>query len=279
MSSFDPRIVLRPRTLDETCDLALAYSRHHWRDGLQVGGVLWAGALLYLAALRLGLGLGWGPIWAIALILCGVIERIVTAFAGSHMFGNAPTLGDSVKAVASTPITTLAGATLVPLPFIGALATELQDESWLAVAMLCAWFWPLVLAQSIYVGHSVVLEKKPIRAAVKRGAALIRRRHGRALGFVMLAGTIRVAALLSVELGASFLIGFVLQLGRPIDELLIDGGSWPALAGFLAAAPLVALARVFDYLDARTRTEGWDIQVLFSRLAADQRKPGSKRAA
>ncbi len=277
MSAFDPRIVLRPRTLDETVDLALLYARHHWREASRLSFFLVGGTLLYLAALHYAVGLSWGPLWAIALILGQLIERVIAAHAGAHMFGAEPTLGDSLRSIASAPLAAFIGATLIPLPFIGALATELDDELWVGVAVLFGTFWPLVLANAIFVGHSVVLEKKSLGAAVGRGRALVRGRSGRALGFVMLSGMIRCTMMISAELAASFLITTVLQLGRPIDELFVEGGSWPTMLAFLLSGPLVSLARVFDYLDARTRLEGWDIQVRFNAIA--DRQAERRRAA
>ena len=51
------------------------------------------------------------------------------------------------------------------------------------------------------------------------------------------------------------------------------------MAGFLVAAPMVALARTFDYVDARTVQEGWDIQVRFNAIAERARAARAKRYA
>ena len=40
------------------------------------------------------------------------------------------------------------------------------------------------------------------------------------------------------------------------------------MIGYLSVAPVIALARLLDYVDTRTRLEGWDIQVRFKAAAA-----------
>jgi hypothetical protein len=77
-----------------------------------------------------------------------------------------------------------------------------------------------------------------------------------------------------------FVLGFMLQFGDVAEAL----GMWPAFVGYLLVAPYVAIARMFDYVDARTRREGWDIQVRFNAIAhnareAEAKKLGGARAA
>ena len=70
-----------------------------------------------------------------------------------------------------------------------------------------------------------------------------------------------------------------MQLGSPLDTLWDNGGSWASIAGFLLAAPFVALARLFDYVDARTRLEGWDIQVRFKAIATRAKEERARSLA
>ncbi len=58
---------------------------------------------------------------------------------------------------------------------------------------------------------------------------------------------------------------FELLLQFELDHpLLSELSIW---VGWIAAGPYVATVRLFDYIDARTRREGWDIQVRFSAIA------------
>jgi hypothetical protein len=96
-------------------------------------------------------------------------------------------------------------------------------------------------------------------------------------------------ALLAVPLGAVVLVDllggqlleFVFQLGRPLGSLFQDGGSAFAILGLLLAVPLSAAMRFLGYIDLRTRSEGWDIQLRFAAWAEREQGPGhpGRRAA
>jgi hypothetical protein len=75
-------------------------------------------------------------------------------------------------------------------------------------------------------------------------------------------------------------VGMVLQFGNFSEAI----GGWAAMIGYLLAGPYTAIARMFDYVDARTRREGWDIQIRFNAIAqgvrdAAEKKLGGQRAA
>ena len=75
-------------------------------------------------------------------------------------------------------------------------------------------------------------------------------------------------AVLADQLGGA-LLDFGLQLGRPFGALF-EGGSLSALLGLFAAVPFVASARFLQYIDGRTRRDGWDIQLAFLALGPDE---------
>ena len=68
--------------------------------------------------------------------------------------------------------------------------------------------------------------------------------------------------------GAKFLIEFVLQFQGVPDSVAY----WAGIGGYVLSGPYVALVRLFDYVDARTRREGWDIQVRFNAIAQKSRE-------
>ena len=89
----------------------------------------------------------------------------------------------------------------------------------------------------------------------------------------------RILAVLAVEMTVWFTVSFLLQLGEPLDLLFEERGSWASVAGYVAVAPYIALAKLFDYVDARTRREGWDIQVRFKAIAAKARDERARKVA
>lgn len=277
--SFDARIVLRPRSLDETLDLALAYLRTHHRDFLRLTVLLTLPAMALIAALKLGFDLTWGQTWCVALVVAPLLERCVVAYGGRHLFGNTPRLGTALWIAFKRPLIALFAAIAIPLPLLPVLATNLDEERWVGLGIMLGLFWPFVLAWCLYFSVVVLLEGVSMAGAWRRAAVLISYRYGRALGFVIFGAILRVIAAYSGDLTATFIVSLVLQLGEPLDVISENGGSWAGVLGFILASPYVALSRLFDYVDARTRLEGWDIQVRFKGIATRAKKERSERLA
>ncbi|MCK6549360.1 hypothetical protein L6R52_26190 [Myxococcota bacterium] len=275
-TSFDPRIVLRPRTLDETLDLALAYLRDAFGDFAKlaalltiVGGLACVG--LYVA---LDLNKDWGPIAAV-LVVAPILDRIVTVYGGRHLFQNDPRITQAIVAVLKRLPLAVVSAVLVTLPWTPMLLTGFEDTGWTGGGALVLTFWPFLLAPHAYLGEVAHLEQLSALKAAKRSRVLVAYRYGRALGLVLVTGAIRVFLALSIDLTTEFVLGFVLQFGEVADVI----GPWAAVAGYLLAGPYVAMVRMFDYVDARTRREGWDIQVRFNAIAQRARDEEARRLA
>ena len=278
-TSFDPRIVLRPRTLDETLDLTLAYVRVYHRDFVRLVASVLIPTISVLVVLRVVTNVSWGVMMALTVMLAPFVERVVTAYAGSHLFGNDPRRWGAVKDALRRPFLATWSAVMIPLPLVPMFVTGYEEKGWIGLAIACGLFWPFILAQPAADTQVIVLERLATNAAFKRSSALIGVRYSRGLGFIFITAIARILVVIGFELIARFLITGVLQLGEPIDTLLENGGSWPVVIGYLVAAPFVALARLFDYVDARTRREGWDIQVRFKAIAARAKAERSKRIA
>lgn len=264
--SFDPRVVLRPRTLDEVLDLAMAYGRTHKRDIGRLMLALVIPAMAITAAAQLAFELSWLQTWMVVLVITPLIERVAITYTSRHLFGNAPRVRSAVLGAARRPITALFAALIIPLPILIGLLADFEATA-LGFAILIGMFWPFALAWTVYLSIVLNLEGLPFSKATRRSGMLVSYRFGRAIGFVLVTALMRGIAAVVGDLTLRFLVGFVLQLGEPFDTLFENQGSWASIAGYYLVAPYVAVARLFDYVDARTRLEGWDIQVRFKAVA------------
>ena len=268
--SFDPRIVLRPRTLDEVFDLTFAYLRTYSRDFRRLFALQLLLGISLVVLLREVLEQTWPVIWAAAFVLSPLTEKVTLVFGGDHLFGNAPRRRLALRRVARRIVPVLVGAIIVPLPVLPALLLSLADETSLGFAVMASLFWPFLLAWFLYFNAALLLENLDLPGAFRRSSRLISFRFGRALVFVVVAFNIRLFFVVSFEFLCRFVVSFVLQLGNPFGHLFEDFGSYPSVLAFLLAAPIIALARMFDYVDTRTRLEGWDLQVRFKALVTKE---------
>lgn len=282
--SFDPRVVLRPRTADETFDLALVYVRVCFKDlapllfgvplsCLAVTGLVWLG--LSSAGPSFNTPASWGKLSCAALLMLPTFERVVTVYTGRHLFRNEA----SVRAACATVLARLpitgAWTIFATAPLLLALWGDFDEPLYVTAAVLLGSFWPFLVASHLYLGEVAHLEQLRAREALGRTRLLVAHRFGRALAVLLLGAIVRALSALTSFLGLSFLLEFVLQ----IEGASSLSGGWAALAGYFAAGPYLAIVRLFDYVDARTRREGWDIQVRFNAVAQRAKEEEARRAA
>jgi hypothetical protein len=273
-TSFEPRIVLRPRSLDETFDLALAYLRLCARDFFKVFLIFSAGAAIVVVGTSYALDLDWGQRCAVALVVVAIMERMVTVYAGRHLFQNQAQKRAALWAVLKRfPLVSIwAGVATAPLLL---MLADVDEEGFLAFGIFCLTFWPFVLASHIYLGEAAFLEQLTTGRAMTRARVLVTYRFGRALGLVVAQTMVRGLFMLSVAFGVTFLIEFVLQFQGVPDSVQY----WAGIFGYILSGPYLALVRLFDYVDARTRREGWDIQVRFNAIAQKAKEERASRLA
>lgn len=265
-TSFEARIALRPRSLDETFDLSLAYLRVFSRDlrRLLVVSVLATVTLPVLCWLLFGLVNAEAV--ALAVVTGGVAERSVTAFAGRHLFGNPASVKAAWGAVLRRPFFGLSAVLIPTLPALMVLGSDF-DDAWLGFAIVLGFFWPFVLASHAHLSEVVYLEQLAVGRAGQRARALVAYRFGRALGLVLAGLLVRGLFVYGTYTTAAFLFGFVLQF-KGVTQTM---GPAFLVLGYALSGPFMALVRFFDYIDARTRREGWDIQVRFNAIAQQER--------
>lgn len=267
-TSFEARIVLRPRTLDETFDLALAYVRVHHRDLRRCFVAALVAALAPAAAAWLLLPDAPGIAGVLLILGVGVAERAVTVFAGRHLFGNPISVWAAWRQVLRRLPFNLAVVAGVYLPVLVMAAVAFEDDAWVGGGVVLGVFWPFLLASHAHVSEVAHLEHLSAGRATQRARSLVAYRFGRALGLLITGAAVRAgAAAVTVSLG-TFVVGWVLQFGA-----LAELGRIPlAVLGLGLSGPFMAMVRFFDYIDARTRREGWDIQVRFNAVAQRARQ-------
>ena len=166
-------------------------------------------------------------------------------------------------------------ALLLPLPWLPMLITDFDAPEWIGIGTMLGVFWPAFLASQPYFAEALLLEELPAGRAVRRARVLVLYRFSRGLGLVLFSALVRGLFAGIAFVSFQFAAEFVLQLQNFTRGL----GLWAAIAGYLMSGPYLALARLFDYVDARTRREGWDIQVRFNAIAARARETSERSPA
>jgi hypothetical protein len=247
------RIVLRPRLRLESMDLAF---RFVLRDARSTFGVLTlsacAPAFVTVMAIRKHFDWGWLPTWMLAVTLGSFVSGVFTVAASLLLFDERVRPERAARAFLSR---------LGPYFWAMLLSRSLIVISGaLVVTGLVAW------ARSAFVPEAVLLEQQPASRAIARSARLSRS-AGDALGSVIVGALMSLLILFGVEAAYFAVARDLLELPVDPGHLFSDGGSPAALAGYFASVPLVATHRFLSYIDARTRQDGWDVQVQLMALA------------
>jgi hypothetical protein len=257
-------IVLRPRTLAEVLDLAcrlcvsLAFGLY-----ARLSAVLLLPILAGCLALRYTAGWPWEVVWAVAVGAAGIVQGVFTVAVGRLLFSEALGVGQVLRLFGRR-----LGSYLAMLFLSRAL-----------LAMACLPFFlglPFVWPRLAFVHEASLLENAGPAEAMRRSNRFVAGRVANVLGVVLALLVTQAGVVITTELLCQALVSEVLQLGKPFGALFSDGGSPFALAGLLLSIPYASTARFLDYIDARTRADGWDIQLRFMAIAAAE---GDRKAA
>ena len=126
--------------------------------------------------------------------------------------------------------------------------------------------WPSL----VFVHEASLLEGAAPVAAMQRASRFVKGRAWTTFGLLSMLLVGQAGALLIGELLGQSLLDDVLQLGKPFGSLFDGGGSPFAILGLLVSVPFVATARFLQYIDTRTRSDGWDVQVRFLAIASKE---------
>jgi len=266
MNLGDSAVVLRPRSISEITDLAfrICFSVG-FRLYLRLAVMTLLPAFVLCLALYYFAELSWPQVWLVAIVIAPFVEGVYSIAVSQLMFS--PTLGPR-------PVFALLGKRF------GALLWSLLIRFVGGVIGLLTVFvlLPFVVIRLLLLDEACLLEGLSGNRAYERSFRLVENR-GSGSGFLMvlLLAAIRVGIVILAELTCDGIVGDLLQFGRPFGWLFRDGGSPVSLAGFFLAIPLVATVRFLYYIDARTRADGWDIQLRFHGIRV--RAEGERKAA
>ncbi len=269
MNLFAARVALRPRSLTEVLDLAAPFCLHNARLLGRLSALVLLPLAAAIAGLRLGLGWSWPAVWVTATALAWLAEGAFTVALGEALFRDPGEvrIGASVGRFLRR-LPALVTVHLTRLVVVGGCAS-------LVVPVFLEgprWLFPV---------EAILLENAPVGQSIRRSRSMGGRRLGFCLGLGMALLALPLGAVVLVDLLGGQLLEFVFQLGQPLGSLFEHGGSAFAMLGLLLAVPLSAAMRFLGYIDLRTRSEGWDIQLRFAAWAEREQGPGhpGRRAA
>jgi hypothetical protein len=241
------RVVLRPRDPLEVFDLAWRLLAARPWPFLRLTLVLFAAPWLAASGLAWALGWHWGV--GLGFLAAAPLLRVpLTALAGRLLFADEVRTRDVLVDVAGRVPALLGGLGVALLAGAG-------------VALTCGLAAPVAAVSLAFLPEALLLERVPVWRAVRRASRLAA--VGGLQSLAAAVATVFLTAWL-VGLGEATgqaVVGFLFQLGAPAGRLWALQTTPFALAGVVLAQPLLAAYRLLLYVDVRTRTEGWDLQV------------------
>lgn len=240
------RVVIRPRSLLETGDLALTFIRAHRPQFLRL--LPWT---LVPAAIAWALNTffswdSWQALaleWAMTTVTCGVY----TVLCGDLMLQP------------STSLRSVQRRFFVHSPVY--LVSRLAGALLLAVS----WWTLVTYGFVLFTPEASLLERGTVGASFTRSSALSRAAPGRAVAFAIASIIVLCAGAWGAELihlAMRELFGLQVQSIAPWEDKV----TWAEFAGLALVQPFLATFRFLLYIDCRTRREGWDLQVQFRAL-------------
>ena len=252
MNVLEARVVLRDRTLLDVVDLALRFVVHHWRKYVVLAAIVLPPVLLLTLGIGLGSGWGWG--WTAAMGLAPFVAAPFTALASRLLFEPSARLRDVLGSTAS------ALPRLLAVRIIQVLALTAFGLFFLVPAI-----W--VLAFGFYMNEVMVLERATVGAGLARLQRLLSGQSGDAIMALLFLAALHVVAVFLGDAVGRSILSDLLEIPAPAS-IFQAKGSAIALASFWTFVPFGATCRFLLYINARTRTEGWDVQTRFAAIAA-----------
>lgn len=254
MNIEQAHVEVRQRSQLEVTDLSFRYV-------FALGGKLYAKLwlaycpplVLLLWAAQRWLGWSWVTIWVLAAIAGSGLQGLFTVAAGRLMFETKVSFGAVTRQYFSRMGAYLGALIITRLMLIA--------SSFLLIPL------PFVWVRVAHVHEAVLLEGASAGAAVKRAGRFTEHYAGATFSMLMLLCCITVGIMASSQIVGDTLVTDVFQLGN-IGGDIEDGGTFYLLVGYFLSILFCATMRFLAYIDARTRRDGWDVQVRFMALRA-----------
>jgi hypothetical protein len=244
------RVFLRHRNLSCVMDLGFLFFAQEARPLLLLSLlVALPGAL---ATYAIGRVAGYWLAWTFAFVAGGVAQLPFTVFLGRSVFEESPKLRDVLRASLKLVPQALVLSFIEALAFVVALAFFMLPALW--------------VRSVLFFGREVLcLERLKLGAVLGRSQRLGQSGLTEVMPAALLMGTLHLGAVFFADyVGAQAISGLFGFDVRP--QVLTEGGGLLASLGYWGFCVYAAVARFFLYLNARTRTEGWDVQARFVGL-------------
>lgn len=249
------RIVLRPRGVLEVFDLAVALLRTHARTFLRLWALLVVPPTIVIGAASAALE-GEPALLLAPILLAPLLQAPGVLLGGRLLFADEVRVRDVLRELWARK-----------WGWLGAWAV-----SGLAAAGGCGVFSWVFLAPVTFLPEATLLERSGLGRGLRRSTNLAVANPGIAVTSVLAWGALTVWGAVVGEATGQAVVAGILQLGEPFGQALDLRATPYLLWGMLAVQPVYGVYHVLLYVDARTRVEGWDLQVGLMAAAAEARR-------
>lgn len=242
------RIALRPRGPLEVFDLVFALLRAHPGLYARLTAVC-VGPLAMVCAV--GVVLTEGDVMWLAAppLLAPFIGLPFTLLTGRVLFADSWTVRMVLREL---------------LGSFGRLVTVLVISLGIDLAGFLFCFAGLMFSRPLgaFLAEAALLERTPMSRVLSRSTRLALLHPAGALAVAGAWFVLTAWAMAAGEAVGQAFVGMMLQLGQPFGSVFEDGVVTPyVVIGGLLVQPVFAVYRVLQFVDVRTRIDGWDLQV------------------
>lgn len=256
MNLSESAVVLRPRSVAEVFDLSLRVTFHlAFAMYARLAAFTLLPVFAIVCALFYAAKLDAPTTWGVAIGLAVWLDAPFTIAASRLMFREEPKTKETLSRFAKRAFS---------------YSFALLYKTFLLALAALPLFIPLLAIgpRAIFVTEASVLEQATAFESYSRSKRLVQARSGDALGAFFAWFVARLAFVVGAEALCQGIVVDIFQMRPPFGRLVEDGFTPFALAGLLISTPFIATARFLQYVDTRTRSDGWDIQVRFMAILA-----------